>query len=299
MTSHPSQHAKGLTLTAIGGLVLTFDIPLVKLASGDAWPILLVRSSMTLAACIAIWLVWRAVSGNAPALIPGRKGLVVAALYGLSSIFFIIGIYNTSTANLVFILALNTMFSALLAWIFLKERPRGGTLLAMAAMIIGVLIIVWDSIGTGNVVGDLSGLISSFLIAAAITVTRASGEDMGLASLIGVVLPLALAGAMVMQSGYRIDAPWWIVLNGAIVMPIAFFCLATGPKYISGPEVAMFYLLETVLAPVWVWMIFNEVPTRNSLIGGAILIVALVGHSVWQLLEGRKRRATVVQRHPG
>ena len=81
-------------------------------------------------------------------------------------------------------------------------------------------------------------------------------------------------------------------------MPISFFCLATGPKYISGPEVAMFYLLETVLAPIWVWLIFAERPTTQSLIGGAILIAALVAHSLWQLLEGRRRKAARVIRHP-
>jgi drug/metabolite transporter (DMT)-like permease len=81
-------------------------------------------------------------------------------------------------------------------------------------------------------------------------------------------------------------------------MPISFFCLANGPRYISAPEVAMFYLLETVLAPVWVWMIFSETPTRNSLIGGAILILTLAGHSFWQLREGRRRRATLALRHP-
>ena len=81
-------------------------------------------------------------------------------------------------------------------------------------------------------------------------------------------------------------------------MPLSFFCLATGPRYISGPEVAMFYLLETVLAPIWVWMIFAEAPSRNSLIGGSILIAALVAHSLWQILEGRRRRAAAMVRHP-
>ena len=100
------------------------------------------------------------------------------------------------------------------------------------------------------------------------------------------------------QNGYNVEAPWWIILNGAVVTPLAFFCLAAGPRYISGPEVAMFYLLETVLAPVWMWMIFYEVPTRNSLIGGTILVVALVAHSLWQLHEGRKRRAAAMVRHP-
>lgn len=298
MPSPHDHHLKGLILCAIGGLAITLDIPLVKLASGDPWPILMVRCAMTLIAGLAGWLIWRSFDRAAPPLIPGRTGLIVAALYGVSSVFFIIGVYNTSTANLVFILALNTTFSAALSWIFLGEKLRMGTMLAMAAMIAGVLVIVWDSFGTGNLVGDAAGFISSFLIATAITITRASGKDMGLASLIGVSLPLAIATVMVAGTGYRIDAPWWIVLNGAVVMPVAFFCLATGPKYLSGAEVAMFYLLETVLAPIWVWMIFEEIPSRNSLIGGAILITALVAHSVWQLLENRRRRATEAVRYP-
>jgi len=298
LPSQHDHHLKGLILCAIGGLAITADIPLVKLASGDPWPILLVRCTMTLVVGMAGWLIWRAIDRNAPQLVPGKTGLAVAALYGISSVFFIIGVYNTSTANLVFILALNTTFSALLSWIFLRERPRGGTLLAMAAMIFGVLIIVWDSFGTDNLVGDAAGFASSFLIATAITITRASGKDMGMASLVGVSLPLLIAVFMVAEGGYRIDAPWWIILNGAVVMPIAFYCLGTGPKYLSGPEVAMFYLLETVLAPIWVWMIFAEEPSRNSLIGGTILIVALVAHSIWQLAENRKRRASLVMRYP-
>ena len=104
---------------------------------------------------------------------------------------------------------------------------------------------------------------------------------------------------MTSKVGYRIDDPVWIIINGAIVMPIAFFCLANGPKYLSGPEVAMFYLLETVLAPIWVWMIFSEIPSTQSLIGGTILIVTLVSHSLWQLQQGRRRRkAARALRHP-
>ena len=112
------------------------------------------------------------------------------------------------------------------------------------------------------------------------------------------IIFLAVAVVMVSKTGYQITAPWWIVFNGAVIMPISFFCLAAGPRYISGPEVSMFYLLETVFAPVWVWLIFAEVPSRNSLIGGTILIVTLVAHSLWQLHEGRRRRATGVVRHP-
>ncbi len=82
------------------------------------------------------------------------------------------------------------------------------------------------------------------------------------------------------------------------MLPISFFCLAAGPRYISSGEVAMFYLLETVLAPVWVWAIFEEVPSTHSLIGGTILIVALVAHSIWQLRETRRRPAAEPVHHP-
>ena len=298
MPAIETNHAKGLLITAIGGLMLTVDIPLIRLADGEAWTILMLRTGTTFLAALVIWAVWRLFTPDVPKLIPGRAGLAVSALYGLGSITFITAVFNTSTANLVFILAFTTMFAALLSWVFLRERPRAPTLLAMAVMISGVLIIVGDSIGTGNLFGDFMALCSSFLIASAITISRSSGEDMGFTALIGVIFPCAVAAFMVSGTGLQVEAPWWIIFNGAVIMPVSFFCLATGPRYISGPEVAMFYLLETVLAPIWVWMIFYETPTRNSLIGGVILIVALVAHSLWQLLDGRKRRASMAVRHP-
>lgn len=289
-----SNHTKGLLLTGIGGLALTVDIPLIKLAAGNNWSILMMRSGTTFLAAIIIWLVWRAFDRNAPQLIPGKAGLVVASLYGIGSISFITAVYNTSTANLVFILAFNTVFAALLSWIFLREKPRPATMLAMLFMIGGVLVIVGGSIGTGHVFGDLMAVVSAFCIASAITISRSSGKDMGFTALVGVLFPCLVAAFMVSRTGFQVEAPWWIIFNGAVIMPISFFCLANGPKYLSGPEVAMFYLLETVLAPIWVWMIFSEVPTTNSLIGGAILIVTLVAHSAWQLSQSRKRRAGAV-----
>lgn len=299
MAQPETDHAKGLLLTAVGGMALTFDIPLIKLAAGDSWSILMIRSGATFLAALLVWSIWRALSGKSvPPLIPGKAGLAVAALYAVSAATFITAVYTTSTANLVFILAFNTMFAALLSWLFLGERPKPATFLTMLAMIAGVAIIVSDSIGSGNLFGDLMAACSAFLIASAITITRATGRDMGFTALVAVLLPCLLAAVMVGRQGFHVEAPAWIVFNGAVVMPLAFFCLATGPKYISGPEVAMFYLLETVLAPVWVWLIFAEQPTPRSLLGGSILIVALVAHSVWQIRAGRRRRAARALRRP-
>lgn len=298
MSTLQTNHRKGLLLTGLGGLALTVDIPLIRLADGEPWSILMIRSGTTFVAALIIWAVWRMLRSNAPQLIPGRAGLVVAILYGIGSITFVTAVYNTSTANLVFILAFNTMFAALLSWIFLGERPAPATFLAMAAMVAGVLIIVGDSIDTGGLFGNLMALTSALMVASAITISRSTGKDMGFTALVGVFFPFLVASVMVGKTGYSINAPWWILFNGFVVMPISFFCLANGPKYLSGPEVAMFYLLETVLAPIWVWMVFSETPTRNALVGGTILIVALVAHSIWQLTHGRRRAAAKALRHP-
>ena len=294
----PGEHAKGLALTLIGGLTLSLDIPLVRLAGGDYWTILFLRSTMTLAAALSVWLALRLLRGSAPVLLPGRAGLAVAGLYGVASVLFMLAVFNTSTANLVFILAFNTMFSTVLSWLLLRERPHPATLATMAMMTGGVLIIVFDGLGSGHFLGNLFALASTFVLATAITFTRASGRDMGFAALVAVVLPMTLGGLVVSRTGLHVAAPLWILLNGAVVMPISFFCLASGPRYISAPEVSMFYLLETVLAPVWVWLIFAETPSRAALIGGTILITALVAHAGWQLNRVSRRRAGRLSGHP-
>ncbi len=73
------------------------------------------------------------------------------------------------------------------------------------------------------------------------------------------------------------------MFNGILITPIAFWCLATGPRYLSAPEVGMFYLLETILAPLWVWILFDDEPSNQVLLGGLIMLVALLCHSFYML----------------
>jgi len=280
-------------VTGLGGMLLSADIPLIRLADGAPWSILFVRSGLTFVVTLLGWAIWSLASGRFRPLIPGRIGLAVAALYAASSIVFILSVYNTTTANLVFILAFNTAFSALLSWIFLKERPRGGTLIAMGFMLVGVAIIVHEGMATGHLFGDAMALLSAFILSCAITLSRGSGKDMSFTAILSTIVPCVLAAASLPSEGFHVAHPVWIMINGAALMPVTFFLLAVGPRFLSGPEVAMFYLLETVFAPVWVWFIFGETPSRQSMIGGAILIVALVLHSLWRLSSGRARSRAI------
>ena len=286
-----SAHRKGLLLTSLGGFLLSFDIPLVRLGHGELWSVIGLRSIATFVVAVTVWTLIRRFTRARPPLVAGWHGALAGSLYGLATIGFLASIYYTEAANTVFILAFNPMFCALLAWIFLKERPSAATLITMAVMIGGVAMIVGNSLSSGHMLGDGLAAFAALMLAAAITVSRASGGALGFAPLVATVGPAAIAFSLALPQGFSIDNPWWILLDGAVMMPLAFWCLATGPRYLTGAEVGMFYLLETILAPIWIWMIFAEVPGAMTLIGGLVLILALAGHSLWEMrARGEKAR---------
>ncbi|WP_242221961.1 DMT family transporter [Shinella zoogloeoides] len=281
--SDPALHRKGLLITAIGGLSLSFDIPLIRLSDGEVWSVLATRSIATFVVALLAWSVVRFALGRRMALIPGPIGLLIGVLYGINSLTFMLAVFNTSTANVVFILAFTSMFAAILSWIFLGERPSNATLLTMGAMVAGVALIVHDGLESGNFFGDAMAACSAFLLASAITLSRHTRLDMGFVPLVTAIFPGIAALLLLPEAGFQVAHPGFILFNGLIMIPLAFFCLATGPRFLSAPEVGMFYLLETVLAPIWVWIVFSETPTNQTLIGGSILILALLAHSIWQM----------------
>lgn len=279
-------HSKGLVLTTIGGLALSFDVPLVRLGHGEMWSTICLRSIVTFTIGLVLWVVLRSIRSRLP-LVPGRAGLLAGCCYGLSTVTFLSAIFHTATANVVFIVAFTPMFAALLGWIFLRHRPSAATMVTMLAMVGGVALIVSGGLATGHVLGDVLAALTALLLAAAITIGQATRIEMGLVPLLATILPFGIAFLSLPSEGLQIEAPLWVIFDGGVMIPLAFWCLATGPRYLSGPEVGMFYLLETILAPVWMWIIFREVPTPQTLLGGAVLILALVGYSLFQMRRVR------------
>ncbi len=276
-------HRKGLLITFIGGLALSFDVPLVRLSGGTAWQVIALRSVMTFVAALLIFGALRLFTRQRPVLVPGRWAALAGIFYGISTIFFLGAVFHTSTANVVFIIAFNPMFAALASWLVLGERPSPLTLLTMAIMIVGVGVIVQGSLEGGHLFGDLLAMGAALLLAGAITIGRATRQEMGFVPLIGAILPALIAGVFAWPEGFSLPDPLWLALDGVVMIPLAFFCLATGPRYLKAAEVGMFYLLETVLAPVWVWIVFSEVPTTQSLVGGVIITLALIAYSATQM----------------
>ena len=284
------QPATGLGLAFIGGFALSIDIPLIRLAGSDPYTVIGARG---LGIALVLWMYWRffADRSNMPReLFADRDFIMVGGLSGLNNIFFALAVFNTSTANVVFILAFNAMLAALLSWPLTRERPTIATWIAIAITLAGVSIIVADGFGTGNLLGDVCALVCAALLALSLTLARRSGKDLSLAPGYGGVVAAAFALPMILWTGSVPQAPHWLVLDVLVLVPLAGITLWLAPRFIPAPQVALFYLLETVLAPLWVWMVFHEVPGKNVFIGGTLVIVAIAGHGAWELISWRESR---------
>jgi drug/metabolite transporter (DMT)-like permease len=276
---------RGLLITLLGGLLFTLDLPLLKLADGEKWSLIFARGMLMFIAISAVWLAQRQTTGSRAPYIAGLAGLVVCLTSTVANISFIGAIVETSAANVVFITALIPVLTAIFARSAIDEAVPIWTWLATGVALLGVGIIVWDGVGTGQWLGDLLALISAICTAFAFTIIRASGRNLvtslAVGSLCAAMIALFFFGAS--PSGLGTQGWFWVALNGLLVIPIATAFMALGPRLMPSADVSMFFLLETTLTPVWIWLIFGETPGRGALVGGMIVITALLAHSYWRL----------------
>ena len=275
--------ALGISLALIGGLMISVDIPMIRLAQTDPWLVMLGRG-LGLSFVLGIILIFaRNLTDTPPNPFRDRDWVEVGILYGINIILFSAAVFTTTTANLVFILAFNPMIAALLAWWLIGERPGMVTWVAIFLTFTGVGIIVSDGLVAGTLVGDLLSLATAIGLAYALVRARKSGKDMSLSPTLGGLVTSVFALPMaLMYSSFPVE-PAWFLANILILVPIAGFTLSLAPRFIPAPQVAMFFVLETVLAPIWIWLIFSEVPGERTLTGGLIVLVAIAGHSYWQI----------------
>ncbi len=280
LVHHPRQ---GLGLAFTGGFALSLDIPLIRLAGSDPYVVMGFRG-FGLAIMLALY--WRFFANRSAMpreLFADRDFIVVGALSGLNNIFFTLAVFNTSTANVVFILAFNAMLAAIISWPLTNERPSIPTWIAIVATMLGVGIIVADGFGSGNLLGDFYALVCAVLLAVSLTLARKSGKDLSLAPGYGGLVSAVFALPMIIWAGTMPLAPIWLILDAGLLIPLAGITLWLAPRFIPAPQVALFYLLETVLAPLWVWFVFAEVPGPNVFVGGSLVVAAISGHALWEL----------------
>jgi drug/metabolite transporter (DMT)-like permease len=283
----------GLLITALGGFLFTFDLPLLRLADNEKWALVFARGLMLFVSITAVWLVLRLRTREALPYIAGAAGVAVIATNTLANIAYIGALKETNAANVVFILALIPVLTAVFSRIFIKEVVHTYTWVATVLALIGVGIIVQDSLSFGGLWGDFLAFVCAACTAAAFTIIRASGKNvatsLAVGSLVSALIALVFFHADVSLLGktasYGMPSWFWVALNGLVIIPLSSSLIANGPRFLPSADVSMFFLLETILTPIWIWMLFAEVPSNAVLTGGLIVIITLVVHSFWRLKE--------------
>jgi drug/metabolite transporter (DMT)-like permease len=284
----------GLIITAIGGLLFTLDLPLLRLAAADKWTMVFARGVMLFMSITAVWLFMRWRTNSKTPYIAGTAGVAVIFTNTLANITYMGAIAETNAANVVFILALIPVLTAIFSRIFIGEPVHHYTWLASILAFVGVGIIAWDGVHSGTYYGDFLAFICACCTAAAFTIIRWSGKNIANSLAVGSLISAAIALAffpidfatLANTATFNVPSWVWIALNGMVAIPLASSLISNGPRYLPSTDVSMFFLLETVLTPVWIWMIFGEQPSRAVLFGGVIVITTLIIHSLWRLNRG-------------
>jgi len=290
--SSPSgrQIGTAFILTACGGLLFTFDLPLLRLSMADQWTMVFVRGLLLFATLSVGWLVARMMGDRSPYL-AGAAGIAVAFTSTIGNISYIGAVVHAPAANVVFLIALTPVIAASLSHLMLGEKVHAYTWSATILALCGAALITSQGIDSGHWVGDALAITSAFCSATILTIIRATGRkvatSLALGSLASSMIALTVFGivpsSLIGTGAFDLPSLLWLGLNGLIVMPLATVLLARGPRLLPSADVSMFFMLETILTPIWTWMLFAEVPSPRVLLGGLLLIVTLLAHSWWRL----------------
>jgi drug/metabolite transporter (DMT)-like permease len=206
----------------------------------------------------------------------GVAGIAVALCVAIASGSFISALNHTGVARVLFLLAVAPVLAALLARVTLGEPITRRTALAMALALAGVTVML-GAPGEGSLAGDALAFLAALAFAVMIVITRwrhevsmAPATCLSQAVLVAAFVPFASAGEI---GG---DDIGWLAVLGIGQIGLGFALLTVGARLIPAAQVGLITLLETVLGPVWVWLALDERPSMLTLVGGTIVIVAIV-----------------------
>lgn len=225
----------------------------------------------------------------------GPAGLAVGLCFAVASTAFVVALQFTTVANILLMQAGVPLIAALISRVLFGEPLRLVTGIAIAGVIAGVAVMVSDSL-TGRVspVGDGLSLLIAFSFATATVITRRkAGIRMTPAVCTGAAIGCAVALAMSLATAGGVAvAGWQLPILGlfGISLGLGMALFTQGARLIPSAFAALLGTAETILGPLWVWLFLAETPTPRTIIGGAIVLAAIVVYLIWQLAHQRRIR---------
>ena len=275
---------KGSSLAFIAVMFITPDSLFIRLSSIDTWGLLFYRGAIPFFVVLIGLLIFYKKNFFKAFLNVGYAGIFYVISFSICNITFIISIQNTNVANTLIMIAMAPMISAILGALFLKEIPDKKTWVAIAITLICVIYIFYDSLESGNLFGDIMGITTSFGLATnAVIVRSAKDRDLLPSAVIGK-LCVAIFAVFFVDSFLLVEKDLiYIPLMCILCVAIPFVLVTIAPRFIPAEEVNLFFLLETIIGPVWVWIIIKEQPSPETIIGGLIIISTIAVHSFLKL----------------
>ena len=216
----------------------------------------------------------------------GWHGVAFIFTFAITSTVFVVSIENTNVANTLVMVALAPMLSAVISLIFLKENPDQKTWIAIIITTLAVIFIFYDAIDSGDFLGNFLGLVCATGLAISAVIVRLSKKislvpSAMLGKLLVALFALFFVDQIKLESNDLIIVPFMCVL----CIAIPFVCVTLAPRYITAPEVNLFFLLETIFGPLWVWLVIHEQPSIETIVGGSIIVFTIAIHSIFVLKE--------------
>ena len=283
MKNLSNQH-KGSLLAFVAVMLITPDSIFIRLSNIETWGMLFYRGAIPFVV-VLIGLIFFYKNNLLKALVGiGYPGIFYVISFSICNITFIISIQNTNVANTLVMIAMAPMLSAILGSVFLKEIPDRKTWIAIIITLISVTYIFHDSIEMGNFYGDLFGIITAFGLACNAVIARyAKNKDLVPSALIGKLCVAIFALFFVDNFSLLGTDLIFIPLMCIMCVAIPFVLVTIAPRFIPAEEVNLFFLLETIIGPFWVWMIIKEQPSIETIQGGVVIILTIAIHSFLKL----------------
>jgi drug/metabolite transporter (DMT)-like permease len=284
-------HRRGLMLVGGAAIVWSSGGLLARLVTADPWTILFWRSVF---ACL--FLLGYAWFRNRGRLIKtfrdlGWPGVLLGLCFATASSCFIIALSLTSVANIMFIQSSAPFIAGLLGWLVMGERVTPRSWLAMGAALAGIAVMMYGSFGGGRLAGDLLSIVIAFGFAGAIVTTRRyknlrMAPATCFATAFTTVISLPFAAPLSVGS---VDL-FYLLLFGVGQMGFGLVLFTAGARLVPAAEAGLISILEAILSPLWVWLLLAEDPGEYTLAGGAIVLTAIVVHT---LVDWRAERTVV------
>ena len=275
---------KGSLMAFVAVMFITPDSLFIRLSNVDTWGLVFYRGIIPFFTVFLGMLLIYKLSFFKILFISGYHGLLYIGTFSLTNITFVVSIQNTNVANTLVMIATAPMLSAILGALFLKEPPDKKTWISIIITFFAIIYIFFDSLKLGNFFGDILGFITALgLAVGAVTIRSAKTKNLVPAAVVGKLF-VAIFALFFIDTFVLMDKDLIIVpLMCILCVAIPFVLVTIAPRFIPAAEVNLFFLLETIIGPIWVWLIIKEQPSIETLYGGAIIITTIAIHSFLKL----------------